>query len=274
MTKKKLLPYFLLSGALLLVLLIYLAPKVPKTESQVVPELTSSSTIEEIIDREKKDLPDSTLTKITFLEQDVAASPHPDSTYRFLSELWLKHQKPGIAAFYNERLAQLMQSADEYVTAGDIYLQASNAIQENDESNYWMERAGAAFEEANRMNPGDPAIMTRLGTYYTEATQEPMKGITLLREVLNKNPDFVDAHLQLGLFSIKSGQYDKAIERFNFVINSDTSKIDAYLYLAESYRFMQKKDSAIIFAKKFKEANADPMMERQVDFYIKELQSN
>ncbi len=47
---------------------------------------------------------------------------------------------------------------------------------------------------------------------------DPMAGIMQLRELVSKDSSNVDAQYYLGLFSVKSGQLDKAIERFDKVL--------------------------------------------------------
>jgi cytochrome c-type biogenesis protein CcmH/NrfG len=41
-----------------------------------------------------------------------------------------------------------------------------------------------------------------------------MQGITLLLEVVKQDPNNHAANLNLGMFAMKSGQYDKAVIRF------------------------------------------------------------
>ncbi|MFN5620886.1 MAG: tetratricopeptide repeat protein [Flavobacteriales bacterium] len=48
--------------------------------------------------------------------------------------------------------------------------------------------------------------------------ENPMAGITILRELVAEDSTNVDAHYYLGLFSVKSGQLDKAIARFERVL--------------------------------------------------------
>ena len=48
--------------------------------------------------------------------------------------------------------------------------------------------------------------------------ENPMAGITILREMVAEDSTNVDAHYYLGLFSVKSGQLDKAIDRFERVL--------------------------------------------------------
>ncbi len=64
----------------------------------------------------------------------------------------------------------------------------------------------------------------------------PMAGITMLREMVAEDSTNVDAHYYLGLFSVKSGQLDKAIARFEKVI---ALRPDDIKYQVEvGYQFM------------------------------------
>jgi len=64
----------------------------------------------------------------------------------------------------------------------------------------------------------------------------PMEGITLLRELIQKDSANVDAQYYLGLFSVKSGQYDKAINRFNTVLKLRPEDIKYQIEVG--YQFM------------------------------------
>jgi len=64
----------------------------------------------------------------------------------------------------------------------------------------------------------------------------PMAGITMLREMVAEDSTNVDAHYYLGLFSVKSGQLDKDIARFEKVI---ALRPDDIKYQVEvGYQFM------------------------------------
>ena len=66
---------------------------------------------------------------------------------------------------------------------------------------------------------------------------EVMKGVTLLKKVLEKDENNIDAIWKLGTMSMQSGQYSKAIERFEkFVsITDGDDKASGLIYLAEAY---------------------------------------
>lgn len=64
----------------------------------------------------------------------------------------------------------------------------------------------------------------------------PMEGITLLREMVAEDSTNADAHYYLGLFSVKSGQLDKAIARFEKVVGLRPNDIKYQVEVG--YQFM------------------------------------
>lgn len=69
--------------------------------------------------------------------------------------------------------------------------------------------------------------------------QSQMKGILQMRSLSEKHPENADLQWNMGLFSIQSGQYEKAAARFEKVITIDTQRFDAYMQLAISYLALQ-----------------------------------
>jgi len=69
---------------------------------------------------------------------------------------------------------------------------------------------------------------------------QPMKGVMLLRSILEKDENNVDAIWELGKLSMQSQQYEKAIGRFEkFVSLTDgEDKVSGLIYLSDAYFFM------------------------------------
>lgn len=74
--------------------------------------------------------------------------------------------------------------------------------------------------------------------------QSQMKGILQMRSLSEKYPENADLQLNMGLFSIQSGQYEKAVARFEKVITIDAQRFDAYMQLAISYLALQDTSAA------------------------------
>ena len=100
-----------------------------------------------------------------------------------------------------------------------------------------------------------------------------MKGITMLKEVLEENPENIKTLLTLGFFSIQSGQYEIAIERFEKVLSIDSGYTEAYLYLADIYETLGKNNKSIINLNKYKNLIKDSIIINEVEKHIKELKN-
>jgi cytochrome c-type biogenesis protein CcmH/NrfG len=99
-----------------------------------------------------------------------------------------------------------------------------------------------------------------------------MQGIMMLREVLVEDPDNVEAHWQLGLFSVQSGQYGKAVERFRRVAELDPEgHAEAWFYLGRTYATMDSIPLAIAAFEKYKGSVTDTAIVHGVDRMIGQL---
>ena len=58
-----------------------------------------------------------------------------------------------------------------------------------------------------------------------------MQGITLLREILEADPKNELALFNLGMLSIQSGQYDKAVERLEALVKINPDHTQGHLLL-------------------------------------------
>ncbi|MEZ4806697.1 MAG: tetratricopeptide repeat protein [Flavobacteriales bacterium] len=105
--------------------------------------------------------------------------------------------------------------------------------------------------------------------------QDPMRGIMMLREILEEDPKNVQAHWHLGLFSIQSGQYDKALDRFRKVLELDAQGYpDAWVYLGRTYAELDSIPQAIESLENYKEVAQDTAILRGVDHFLEELRND
>jgi tetratricopeptide (TPR) repeat protein len=72
-----------------------------------------------------------------------------------------------------------------------------------------------------------------------ESPEDQMKGILKMRALAEGNPENADLQWNMGLFSMQTGQYEKAVARFENVISLDDARVDAYMQLALSYSALQ-----------------------------------
>jgi cytochrome c-type biogenesis protein CcmH/NrfG len=77
------------------------------------------------------------------------------------------------------------------------------------------------------LQPANLEAKTGLGVAYVNGGGMPMQGISLLLDVVKQDPTNHEAILNLGMFAMRSGQYDKAVLRFKTLI-AQKEEIEPY----------------------------------------------
>lgn len=98
--------------------------------------------------------------------------------------------------------------------------------------------------------------------------RDPMKGIMMLKKTLEENPKNPRVHLNLGIFSLQTGQYEKALEHFKAVIDSDPGITQAYYYLGQTYEELKNTEKAEIYYNKYKTLMNDSSLVNEVEKHI------
>lgn len=189
-----------------------------------------------------------------------------------LATRWDDVNQPAPAAFYYQAVARKENSLDTWLKAGNRFNDAFKITQDTAVTPAFITGAVEAFTNALKLKPQSLEGKTGLGVAYVNGGASPMQGIALLREVIAQDPENINANLNLGLFSMKSGQYDKAVQRFKTVI-SKKPDFESYFYLAETYKQLGQKSEAIAAYQKCKELMPDPVFGQRIDQYIKELKN-
>jgi len=69
----------------------------------------------------------------------------------------------------------------------------------------------------------------------SESPEAQMKGILQMKSLADKHPQNADLQWNMGIFSMQSGQHQKAVNRFEKVIQLDGDRLEAHMQLALSY---------------------------------------
>ncbi len=186
---------------------------------------------------------------------------------------WLTvNNQPVMSALYSYETAKAVNTERALEIAGTRLFNASQFAPEG-LSKALIGNAIVALDACLKMNPNNLKAKTILGSCYVSGSQDPMKGITLLREVVAQDSNYIEAHLKLAMFAVQSGQNDKAIARFNKILDIDPNFIEAYLYIGEVYASINEKDKAIKNLELFKAKSNDAVVINEVDKYINELKN-
>lgn len=187
-----------------------------------------------------------------------------------LAQKWDDVNQPAPSAFYYENIAIAENTYPNWIKAGDNFTNAYQNTQDTLTQPALVQKAINAYQKALEIQPASLDAKTGLGVAYVSGTPNPMQGIQLLLEVVKQEPENIKANMNLGLFSMKSGQFDKAVNRFKTVIENKPTP-EAWFYLASSYENQGLKPEAITAYEKSKELAADGNLSQFVDRKIEEL---
>jgi len=190
-----------------------------------------------------------------------------------LAQKWDDVNQAAPAAFYYQAVAIKQNTYQNWVNAGEKFNDGFRFTTDTIAQPALVLNAVSAFQNALKLNPDGADAKTGLGIAYVNGgAPSPMQGISLLLEVVAKDPTNRKANLNLGLFAIKSGQFQKGVDRFKGMI-ATKPEFEPYFYLAECYKQLGQKQEAIDAYQKSKVLNPDPTYTTQVDQYIKELKN-
>ncbi|MCC8424475.1 M48 family metallopeptidase [Mucilaginibacter sp. UR6-11] len=235
----------------------------------------STVTVQMVSEPAKTAIGEGLAAKINDLEsrlQKASGDADKLSLQKQLAAAWDDVNQPAPAAFYYQAVARKENNFDTWLTAGSRFNDAFKITQDTAVTPAFITGAVEAFTNALKLKPQSLEGKTGLGVAYVNGGASPMQGIALLREVVAQDPDNINANLNLGLFSMKSGQFDKAVQRFKTVI-AHKPDFESYFYLAETYKQLGQKPEAIAAYEKCKQMMPNPVFGQRIDQYIKELKN-
>ena len=166
-----------------------------------------------------------------------------------LSGTWFDLGFPAIAGFYAEEVANTQASANAWSMAGTTYMICLQRPQEEKVKAFCLERAVASFESAISENPEDPTHKLNLALVYTEQPPQdnPMKGILMLRDLNQQDPENPAVLYHLGRLAIMTGQFEKAVERLSAGLKSKPDSKRIACLLSEAYQGLGDTQNATLY---------------------------
>ena len=254
-TKGVVIQLVILVSAIGLLAFLVMAPKnysVKKIKEEKTKE--SKSEITQQITEVKNDMKKEDLLVINGFEAQFEAAAANNKTQWMDSIIgfWDSKMRPAISAVYAKDKAEMTGKMEDFMIAGERFIGVGQFLKPEDKA--W------AYTEAREIFETTP--------------ENPMQGIALLREVVADDPNNTRAILQLGHFSVLSGQYSKALERYQQALDIDPSLVEAYFYLGDTYAKMGDMKSAEKYLLIYRGLLEDEEVKKQLDIYLEDLKKN
>ncbi|MBK9330331.1 MAG: tetratricopeptide repeat protein [Sphingobacteriales bacterium] len=265
------------AGALILAAALYFGGKTTsKKENVTIPNAQSVSfeayqkSRENALEAMNREKLGGLVSTLKVPENDTAARKKACIQ---LSEFWKEQHNPALAAYYIYQYAQIDQTKPAFENAGDALLSIYKSGSDSIISNNLITFALRSYEEAVRLDGSDVELKIKLADVYVQGSQEPMKGIGLLRRLSDSLPDNIPVLLALGRLSIQSGQYDKAKERLQKVLKLSPQNTEAMYFLAITEAQLGHTEEAIRMFEMCKELVGNKDFDKEIDEVVKNLKS-
>jgi len=176
-------------------------------------------------------------------------------------------------AWYEAEAARLENSEKSLTFAAHLFLE-NLRNEENERLKKWKAlQAKDLFERSLRINDKNDSTIVGLGACYIfgNIADNPMEGISKVRQVVERDSTNIFAQLVLGHGSLISGQYDRAIDRFGKVLAINPKNLEAILMMAEVYERKADKTNAIKWYSNALPLAPNPNMKTALEKRIEEL---
>jgi outer membrane protein len=187
-----------------------------------------------------------------------------------LASLYKEAGKFDSAAWFAGEASTFFKTTASQLKAGDAYYEAFTFAVDNQKQKQLASAAREYYEHVLNEQPRNHEVKTKLAMTYV-GSSTPMKGIMMLREVLAEDPKNETALYDMGMLSVQSGQYDRAVERLVNLIEVNPNHIQGHLLLGVAYMNTGDKINARKQFEKVKELDKDPSVQATADSYLNDL---
>lgn len=176
------------------------------------------------------------------------------------------------AGYYLATVAAAQPSEKAWQQAADAYFQAYSFAASAERKQLLGDKARELYDKVLAINPNNLDSKTNLGMAYM-SSDNPVKGIGLLREVLAQDPKNEKVLYNLGILAIQSNQLDKATERFSQLVQANPRNVEGQFYLGVVLARTNRGAEARAAFQKAKSLSADPALAASVDDELAKLKN-
>ena len=191
----------------------------------------------------------------------------------FADSLIVPYQQAGLydsAAWYAEQANTFFKTNESLLKAANASYEAYTFAVDREKQRALAERTRELFSQVLLNDPGNADAKTKTAMTYM-SSDSPMKGIQMLREVVEADPTNELALFNLGMLAIQSNQYGRAVGWFEKLIAVNANHLQGNLLLGVSYLNQGEKEKARQQFEKVKKLDPDPSVQATVDSYLQEL---
>jgi len=186
-----------------------------------------------------------------------------------LATLYQETGKFDSSAWFAEEAARVHNTPESWVKAGNSYYQAYTFALDQGKQGQMARKTQEIFTRVLEEDPKDFEAKTKMAMTYLSSS--PMQGVRMLREVIAEDPKNELALFNLGMLSIQSQQYERAVGWLEKLIEVNPGHTQGQLLLGIAWMNSGEKKKAREQLEKVKQMDKDPAVQATVDSYLKDL---
>ena len=252
------------------------APAIPPMAA-TAPLPQEAASIDTILHYAKKGLPASQVSFIEKLEKELSAASKKEAqlnVYHKLAHFWKDSARIFEPYVWYEAESSRLENSEKSLTfAARLFLENLQSDQNGSRRQWKALQAKDLYERSLKINPDNDSSKVGLGACFLfgNISANPLEGIAMIREVIQRDSTNVYAQLTLVKGSLLSGQYEKGIERLLKVVTLQPSNTEAVLMLADLYERTGEKKKAIEWYGKSLQLIPTPEIQQAIRERIEEL---
>ncbi len=242
------------------------------------PPSVAGKSLDDQVALARKNLKPDLRAVLTAVESSISTNRDPverGHMYDSLSHYLGVNKEYVLAAYFLEQKAIGNNgSGSDWQQAGERYSSAAGFQDDQQNVSALLDAAMRCFNKAIELEPKNLDAKVGLGMCIVEGTNDPMKGIGMILDVVKEDSTNVNAQLALADFSVRRNAPDLAIKRYQNALALRPDFYGLHLNIADLYEQMGDTASALTHLEKYVEIETDPVMKNDVENAIRKLRKD
>jgi tetratricopeptide (TPR) repeat protein len=239
-------------AAFSLFLILYLGfdTKTNKIKTKEIKE--ASVELNTLVEKAAAELTGNHATQYNELDRKLKAAqnePEKVEILKDISAFWFQEGQLPVAGVIAEQVAQIEKTDSSWSVAGGTFFTALVESREEQMRDFCAQHAVLAFEKAASLAPERVEHRVNLALVWAENPDpnNPMQAVMMLRELETKHPDNPSVYNALGRLAIKTGQWQRAVDRLEKSWSLNKNNPNTPCLLARAYEGLGNKEKATEF---------------------------
>jgi tetratricopeptide (TPR) repeat protein len=273
--------YAIAISIVLLVLLFYKGmhtseADLSKKETSAIPKVSAELlTDESFFENSLKDLSPTLAEQLKSFNTNINGARNSNQKIDFLNKAGLLCDSASLFAltgYFAEKMAQIKQTPAAWLFVANRYANALQFANASAERLYLINKGKASARTTLQMDATNLDAQNLLAQCIIEQSDDSiMTVIPILKNIESKDSNNIAAIYNLAMLSVKSGQTEKAIMRFNKLIKLEPMNPENYFRLADLLSTGGDKKQALQMLETCKSLLKSPEQLKVVDEKIKEI---